>query len=317
MASFLAISLFVKSQVVNFEDLALQPNSYWNGSDNSGGFYSGQIAFFPNTFTDWGGGITSWDGFAYSNMLDTVTQNYTNQYSCYAGHQTPNSTIFAISYNSIDWLSGQTIPNFINFNENIKISSIDVTNTTYAALTMLNGDAYSKKFGGDTGDDPDWFKLTINGYLNDSLTGTVEFYLADYRFADNSQDYILKEWETIDLSSLGTINKLSFTLSSSDTGQFGMNTPAYFCFDNITYQNTSNIVNLNTNTSLTIYPNPAINALYINKKVYIVNIYNSNGCKVLTDSNKNSIDISSLPSGLYVVELIFSNNSQWHKFVKR
>jgi hypothetical protein len=33
--------------------------------------------------------------------------------------------------------------------------------------------------------------------MNDS----IEFYLADFRFANNSQDYILKTWEYLDLTS--------------------------------------------------------------------------------------------------------------------
>ena len=61
----------------------------------------------------------------------------------------------------------------------------------------------------------------------------VDFYLADYRYADSSQDYIISAWEYIDLSSLGSVDELSFSLSSSDNGSFGMNTPNYFAIDNI------------------------------------------------------------------------------------
>jgi hypothetical protein len=60
----------------------------------------------------------------------------------------------------------------------------------------------------------------------------VEFYLADFRFADNSQDYILDSWGFVDLSALGTVDFLEFDLSSSDNGAFGMNTPGYFALDN-------------------------------------------------------------------------------------
>ena len=34
----------------------------------------------------------------------------------------------------------------------------------YAALAMLQGDAFSKKFGGPDGTDADWFLLTIEGF---------------------------------------------------------------------------------------------------------------------------------------------------------
>ena len=59
---------------------------------------------------------------------------------------------------------------------------------------MRDGDAFSKKFGGASGDDPDWFKLTITG--NDSTgasVGSVDFYLADYRSSTNSLAYIVSD----------------------------------------------------------------------------------------------------------------------------
>jgi hypothetical protein len=34
-----------------------------------------------------------------------------------------------------------------------------VTNTTYAYNSMRDGDMFAKKFGGPTGNDPDWYKL--------------------------------------------------------------------------------------------------------------------------------------------------------------
>jgi hypothetical protein len=61
----------------------------------------------------------------------------------------------------------------------------------------------------------------------------VEFYLADFRFENNGEDYIVDTWEYVDLSSLGVVNKLEFSLGSSDVGAWGMNTPAYFVIDTI------------------------------------------------------------------------------------
>ena len=61
----------------------------------------------------------------------------------------------------------------------------------------------------------------------------MDFYLADFRFADNALDYVVDSWTWVDLSSLGVVSSLSFSLASSDVGQFGMNTPAYFAMDNL------------------------------------------------------------------------------------
>jgi hypothetical protein len=76
--------------------------------------------------------------------------------------------------------------------------------------------------------------LTITGKDSEGVvTGTVDFYLADYRFVDNSEDYIVDTWQYVDLTSLGEVKNLEFTLSSSDVGDFGMSTPAYFALDTI------------------------------------------------------------------------------------
>jgi len=65
---------------------------------------------------------------------------------------------------------------------------------------------------------------------------SIEFYLADYRFDDNSKDYIVQNWTNLDLSSLGKVNKLAFRFSSTDNGSWGMNTPSYVCLDNLKYE---------------------------------------------------------------------------------
>jgi len=114
------------------------------------------------------------------------------------------------------------------------IDGLYVTNNNYAYYSMLNGDLYAKKFGGDSGDDPDWFLLTITGKdASGAVVDSVGFYLADYQFADNSQDYIVNTWEYFDLTELGIVKSLEFSLSSSDMGSNGMNTPGYFALDTV------------------------------------------------------------------------------------
>ena len=232
---FLLCSLSAIASVATFDDLSLAPESYWNGSDGSGGFTSGNV-FFPNAYDpSWG----SWSGFSYSNMTDTTTRGYTNQYSAITGKGVNGSANYGVSYHMLDWMNGtyETIPNVVSLigdNYNTTISGLYVTNTTYAYYSMLEGDSFSKKFGGDTGDDPDWFMLSIKGIgENGGYTGEVNFYLADYRFDDNSLDYIVNEWTWVDLTSLGNVVGLKFSLMSSDVGPYGMNTPAYFALDDL------------------------------------------------------------------------------------
>lgn len=229
VAAFLFTSHANAQSVSSFENLILPADSFWDGSDMSGGFSSG-AGFFVNHFTDWGGGFTSWDGFAYANRIDTTTPGYGNQYSAYAGGGFEGSPNFAVGY---------CYPTTrIRLPDNIhqKVTSgLYVTNNTYCALSMRDGDSFSKKFGGGAGNDPDWFRLSIWGYTNGLPTDTVAFYLADYRFSDNDSDYIVKDWTYIDLAGIGDADSLEFSLSSSDNDSiYGMRTPAYFCIDNVT-----------------------------------------------------------------------------------
>jgi hypothetical protein len=215
--------------VVDFEELALSPESFYNGADGAGGFTSGG-ARFNNTFTDFGGGFTSWSGWSYSNRTDTKTPGFENQYSAFAGGGAGGSQQFGVSFASTDDLDVSTI----ELPAGARPLSVQITNTTYAALSVQLGDAFAKKFGGASGTDPDYFRLTITGRrADDAPVGTVEFYLADYRPADSGDDYVVDAWTPVDLSPLDGAAKLSFTLASSDVGQFGMNTPAYFALDNL------------------------------------------------------------------------------------
>ena len=222
--------------VVDFEDLSLSGSeSHWSGTypvDGVGGtgeltsFYSRGVAF--NNFSD--GDWYFWEGFAYSNMSDTTTPGYTNQYSAHPGTgYDAGDDIYSIGY-----VGYSTTPT-VTFTDPTDVLGGYFTNTTYAALAMLNGEGPAKKFGGPSGDDPDWFLLTITGKdAGGQVTNTVGFYLGDYRSEDNQLDYIVDNWQYVDLSPLGSVKTIEFTLSSSDVGAFGMNTPAYFALDHLT-----------------------------------------------------------------------------------
>ncbi len=222
----ISTNTFANDVISDFEDLSLAPESYWNGSDGSGGFTSGNAFYNNNYNSSWG----SWDGFSYSDITDTTTDGLSGQYNAITGSGQNGSSNYAVGYVNT---YASTLPTLTLNNERV-IDGLYVTNNNYAYYSMLNGDAYAKKFGGDTGDDPDWFLLTITGKDEfGQLTGSVDFYLADYRFSDNSLDYIVNTWEWVDTSTLGIVKSLEFSLSSSDVGQWGMNTPAYFVIDTV------------------------------------------------------------------------------------
>ncbi|MGE4560892.1 MAG: DUF4465 domain-containing protein [Desulfobulbus sp.] len=227
-----------QAAVASFDDLQLSANSYWNGDDDGSGygtfsgFTSGDNYFVNYQAAAW----DCWDGFAYSNMTDTTTAGFTNQFSAVTGAGADGSANYAVAYTFK--LSGQSVmtSNGITSGDYAQtVAGFYVTNTTYAYLSMLEGDSFAKAFGGADGTDADWFKLTIHALGEDyERTGTsVDFYLADYRFEDSDGDYIINDWAWVDLAGLGEVYGLEFELTSSDVGTWGMNTPAYFAMDNL------------------------------------------------------------------------------------
>jgi hypothetical protein len=221
------ITVLPRLITIDFENLILGNNSFWNGSDGSGSFTSG-IASFPNYYDQT---YMYWEGFSYSNKNDTTTVGFTNQYSVYNSRNNGNK--FGVFYPPFFGVSAIEFEN----KQLINLQSLKVCNITYPALSMLKGDTFAKKFGGTTGNDPDFLKLEIYGLdVSGHIIDTVNFYLADYRFANNSQDYIVNKWTEVDLTKLGAVNKISFSLKSSDNDPlYGMNTPAYFSLDDIVY----------------------------------------------------------------------------------
>ncbi|MCK4849812.1 MAG: DUF4465 domain-containing protein [Phycisphaerae bacterium] len=223
----LSMGLAALADPPDFDDLPLASESYWNGSDGSGGFSSGS-AFFNNSFTDWGGGVISWDGFAYSNLTqeETPPTAMPGQYTAITGSgQTPAN--YAVGY--VGWAGLPTM----SLAQPMQLDRAYFTNNRSAYYSMLNGDGFAKQFGGPSGDDPDWFLLTIEGFdQQQNSTGTVDFYLADYR-GDNNLDYIVNDWARVDLSGLGVVQEVTFDLSSSDNIGDWMNTPAYFAMDTV------------------------------------------------------------------------------------
>jgi CSLREA domain-containing protein len=227
--------------VTDFEDVGsyLPPESFGFTDDyTSGDYVEGDSIFHSGVgnFTTGGGWDVYgyWYGWAYSNTTDTTTEGYTNQFSAYTGVGADDSPTYGVAY-YLDYFGPDAKPKIImDDSDNYDFDSIQITNTTYAALSMLNGDGFAKQFGGTDGNDKDWFLLTITGYDGDeNYVNQVEFYLADYRFVDNYQDYIVDTWTTVDLSSLQGSVYLEFNFTSSDINAWGMNTPAYCAIDNL------------------------------------------------------------------------------------
>ena len=206
-----------------FDDVTLGASGYWQGESEENEMFSGGWLFTNSYYPEW----SFWGGFTASNHTDMSQSGLSAQYTAASGAGYNGSTQYGVAY-----CMGVQTDVYASDGAAHTVTGCYVTNNLWAYQNMHDGDATATAFGGTTGNDPDWFKLTATGKNASGQTiGTAEFYLADYRFSNNAEDYILNTWEWFDLSSLGAVHTISFSLSSSKNNSGGMITPAYFCIE--------------------------------------------------------------------------------------
>jgi len=213
--------------IVDFEDLMLAADTAVTADGSAAPFESRGVVFNA----DWNQEFDCCpSGFAYSNKVDITTAGFDNPFSA-VSLTAPGGVEASANYGVGNNLRrGESI---ITLPQPSLVEGVFVTNTTYGYLAVLNGDDAGAGFvKGPFGAD-DWFRLDFIGIDADGAeTGTVEFYLADFR---NGESTVVDAWTWVDLTSLGdNVNTIEFEMASTDTGVFGMNTPAYFGIDNLT-----------------------------------------------------------------------------------
>jgi len=207
-----------------FDDVTLGANGYWQGESGENDMYSGGWLFYNYYMPEY----MFWGGFTASNHTDMTQSGLEAQYTSASGGGYDGSTQYGVAY-----AMGVQCDVHAADGQAHTVTGCYVTNNLWAYQNIHDGDATATPFGGPSGNDPDWFKLTATGKNASGQTiGTAEIYLADYRFANNDEDYVLNTWEWFDLSTLGAVHTISFSLSSSKNDAGGMVTPAYFCIEN-------------------------------------------------------------------------------------
>ena len=206
-----------------FDDITLGTNGYWQGEDGNNEMFSGGW-IFTNYYSQ---SYSFWGGFTASNHTDLTQTGMDAQYTAITAGGYDGSAQFGVAYTY-----GAQTDVYASDGQAHTVTGCYVTNNLWAYQSITEGDYSSTPFGGTTGNDPDWFKLTATGKNASGQTiGTLDFYLADYRFSNNEEDYVVDTWEWFDLSPLGNVHTITFSLSSTKENAYGMLTPAYFCID--------------------------------------------------------------------------------------
>lgn len=168
-------------------------------------------------------------GWAVSNQTDLASVGFGNALSAYVlptggGYLSPN---YAVANN----LSrGEST---VQFDRGVRVEGMYVTNSSYTYHSVFSGDDGAGFVKGPFAEG-DWLKLEVIGLDATGVeTGRMPVILADYR---DGASTVIDEWTWVELTSLGDhVAALEFEMSSTDAGPFGMNTPAYFAVDNLTY----------------------------------------------------------------------------------
>ena len=315
---FTALTLNAQ-QTIGFEKVILSPETFNNGATGSGGFVENGVVF-SNEYhiSNYGNYAT---GFSVSNKTDITTAGSGNQYSAFTGSGN-NSTNYGIF----------TPDGTISFaGQGVDLDSFKITNTTYAAISMRDGDQFAKKFGSVNGasgnpdgtNGNDYLRVWIIAQREDgSKIDSTVFYLADFRFSDNNQDYIVNTWKNVDLTFLKeTVYTLSFKFESSDNSVYSgvvyANTPTYFAIDDLVISKSIGISE-SMLSSVSIYPNPIQNELTISGENGTIELFDVSGKLLISKKHLNFsvLNVSDLNSGSYILKLTNENGSLIQKLVK-
>ncbi len=206
--------------------LSLKDNQYYLATDTTnkvGYYFKDNIEIDPfvinHTFGAWGFG----ESFTFSSCSDATTPGYTNLSAITKKGVSTNAYLIS---NSGAWNSTPTEISFVE-GKSFLAKEVYVTNATYAYLAIKDRNDGNESPMVKQWTDDDEFILTITGYLQDQPTESVQVKLAD------GMD-ILNTWKKVDLSELGFVTKIGFSVSTTDSDPvYGMNTPAYFCIDQL------------------------------------------------------------------------------------
>ncbi|WP_295730462.1 DUF4465 domain-containing protein [uncultured Muribaculum sp.] len=169
---------------------------------------------------------------------------------------------------------------------------------SYPYYCIEYGDAFARAFHNG-----DRFTLTIHGIAPDNSEKAIDVDLASYTNGDLT---INRGWKYVDLTSLGVVNEIYFSLVSTDAAAWGDNTPDYFCLDKLMVKptGTSAISSVNPDDTTITYDR-ASRTVSIGNAGFAA-VYDTAGQRVMA-SDSNTFSIASLSAGVYIIKARNSN----------
>lgn len=285
-------------------------NGSWTGTydDDAESIESQCFSFLHSAISDW----KTWWGFTASNSADnrqpanTLEHQWSNmaeggillnedgtvKLNDFGAPAVSAEMPYLVGFYS-PYMSARPVDVVFNDGKLYDPQSVYVNLNSYTFYSVLLGDGYARAFTNN-----DELTLTIHGVAADETEKSVDVALAS---CSNGDLTTARGWKYVDLTPLGTINELYFTISTTDTGAYGANTPLYFCLDKL-------CVTPAEGSAATLVGADRTDISYdrASKTVTLADadfaaVYDSLGAKVF-QSDERSFSLASLPAGVYVVK---------------
>ena len=256
-------------------EITLNSEGYWDEVYNTSDEYKHvEFGLFSVTHcihgfggTDVGGGMTYWDGFVYSVNGDNADYGVTGssdgwlmkQWGCMAGggiktdaggNVVKDADGRVVSEKGVPYLvgywgyyeeeiNGKEPSCQINFTDGnlYRTLGIYLCNHPWPYYGNIHGDGFARPF-----DLPgDEFAIYIHGVneRGEDVGRVVKHVFADTEDTGDGLYQVRQSdrWEWVDLSALGSVAGIYFTMTSTDSDPiYGMNTACYFCVDRLTVE---------------------------------------------------------------------------------
>ena len=223
-------------------------DGYWEDTYIDGTNVEDTVFFFSHSgSSDAGGGMAYWDGFTICTSGDNNDYGtsgssdgwISKQWGCMAGGglDADGDLVTGAPYLVGYWgFFPESLDNTLHTlrvdfadNKEHKAIGVYICNHPWPYYGNINGDG----FAGGFSQEGDYFALIAHGLnVNGEPTGvSVKFDLATYH---NGALHQSDQWEYMDLTALGTVSGIFFTMETSDVDAiYGANTAVYFCMDKL------------------------------------------------------------------------------------
>ncbi|MDE6771848.1 MAG: DUF4465 domain-containing protein [Muribaculaceae bacterium] len=295
-------------------------NGSWTGTydDEAESIDSQVFSFVHGSMSEW----QTWWGFTASNHADntrpenTLIQQWSNmakggivlnedgtvKTDSFGAPEVSADVPYIVAFYST-YMSARPLDMSFADGKAYQAVGVYVNLNSYPYYSIECGDGYARAFTNG-----DKYTLTIHGVSTDETEKSIDVTLAEY---SNGNLTINRGWKYVDLSSLGVVNEIYFTMDSTDSGDYGMNTPAYFCLDKLMVSpvGESEVMSVGGDSAGIVY-DKGTNMVRLPNAGFAM-VFDMEGRKVLSAEGE-TFSVASLSAGVYVVK----SGNRSLKFVK-